>query len=153
MTNEKTVECIDACIFLGLIVEKHGDCQRFLNNIGYKGRDIGLITHPIIGEIVTNILLKVHNKLDREEAFRLLDTILYYGIQSNKFKIAKLTQGDDLHSEDLMREYWLTEDDAKHLSNAIIHGCNSFITIDEKLTDEKVVNSIKEKYGLTIKKP
>ncbi len=50
-------------------------------------------------------------------------------------------------------DYAITDDDAIHLSAAIYHTCQSFITTDRILLREEFKSRIKREFGLIIKEP
>lgn len=58
------LDCLDSSIVLGTIFEEDEQCDTFINVLGYKMRNKGLLTQLIIGEIFTNLFLKVSTKVN-----------------------------------------------------------------------------------------
>lgn len=143
----------DSSIFLGLLIEKDDACKERINLIGYKGRNKGVISHPVLAEITANLFLKINDSELRMEAFRLLETIFDRCLKQGILKISKIEKGEDFHVDDLMEKLQIEYSDARILSEAIVIGCKIFWTTDEYLNKANVKPIIKKEYGLIIKKP
>lgn len=143
----------DSSIFLGLLIEKDDLCKKRIDLIGYKGKNNGIISHLILGEIFTNLFLKLDKDYLRIEAFKVIDSIFDKCIKENRLKIAKIERGDDLYIDDLLEDYQMEYSDARHVSEAIVLRCNIFWTTDKYLNQPHIKSIIKKKYKLLIKHP
>ncbi|MBS3151190.1 hypothetical protein J4443_02305 [Candidatus Woesearchaeota archaeon] len=155
------VDMIDSSIFLGFIFDEDNKFKEYLNVVGYKNQNKGSITNSLMGEILTNIFVKVkdENKIEqsllRTKVFGLLDQIMTKLIEEGKLEIIKLNKSNfdfDIFNNIKGIDYAISDDDAIHLTSAIIMNCQNFVTSD-KLAENKILcEKIKSEYNLNIKK-
>src|SRR3989344_5318476 len=87
---------IDSCIFLGFALEQGQNCKDYINTLGYKNRNIGIISHFVISEIFLAIILKIkdkekhYEKLEKFKAFEYIDEIINKMLRENVLIINKL---------------------------------------------------------------
>ncbi len=155
-------DCIDSSVILGTLFEKEEKCEQYVNIVGYKLRNKGLLTIPLIGEIFTNTFLKVSKNIEEvserkffiQNAVDFFDTTIMGLLQRDKLVIAKIEIGDHLFTGRIKEiDYRITDDDALHLSSAINKKCQRFVTIDKELLKENFKNKIKEEFGIIITEP
>lgn len=159
-----SLDCLDSSIILGTIFEEKDQerCKTYLNLVGYKLRNNGLFTVPLIGEIFANLFLKVYRtvpdpnerKLLLQKAVDFFDDSIISLLLQEKLIIAKI-ENTDYQFIDRIQEidYAITDDDALHLSSAITKGCQKFITLDAVLLREQCRSRIKTEFNLIIAAP
>ena len=152
---------IDTSIFLGYMFEQGDSCKEYLDVVGYKSHNIGVISHHVMSEILINLLLKV--KLDdhikeeyaKERAFKLLDLTITKLREKGRLKILKLTSrivDPELFEELQSQDTGLSDDDAFHLIEAIKERCQFFATTDEEIIQNKKLREyLVKNYNLKIK--
>src|SRR3989344_631937 len=138
---------VDSCVFLGFVLEKDQKCKDYINTIGYKNRNIGIISHFVVSEIFIKLITMIHNK-DKVERNYVEDETLQYIIdifkellRSQNLIINKLSKSIidiELYTNLKEIDYKLTDDDMFHLIEAIKKECHAFITIDKE-----IINNIK----------
>ena len=47
-------------MFLGFVLEKDQKCKDYINTIGYKNRNIGIISHFVVSEIFIKLITMIH---------------------------------------------------------------------------------------------
>ncbi len=160
----KDLDCIDSCIILGTIFEEKENekCKQYLNIVGYKLRNNGLLTVPLIGEIFANLFLKVYRtvpesserKLLLQKAVDFFDDSIVNLLLQEKLVIAKIENSDHQFIERIKElDYAVTDDDALHLSSAINKGCQKFITLDAILLRDQFKSRIKTEFNIIITRP
>ncbi len=154
-------EYIDSCIFLGFVFDENDAYGRYLNTLGYKQHNKGIISHFVMSEILINIIFKSRstNPLDdqvtKERAFKMVNEFLYELKEENKLKILKLNTR--IIDEELIRrikenDTLLTDDDAFHLIEAIKAKCRYFVTSDKEIIENnKLREYLKTQHKLKIK--
>lgn len=159
MTN---VDCIDSCIILGTIFKEDEHCELYIDTIGYKLKNKGLLTIPLIGEVFANLLLKVEKKTDdkfeqklfMQNAVDFFDTTISRLIYQERLLIGKMLIADFQHVSRIKElDYAVTDDDALHVSDAINKRCQRFITTDKTLLNENFRGKIRKEFGLVISPP
>ena len=151
---------IDSCIFLHHIFEEGTVCRRYLNLVGYKRHNKGMVSHFVMGEIVINLLLKLKKRdpvqeiLLKERAFLLLDDTIRQLRANDNLLILRLTGAiadTSLFKELKAVDAFLTDDDALHLLVAIKEGCSRFVTLDQELAkNERLRQHLIAKYNMRI---
>ncbi len=152
---------IDSSIFLGSIFDEDNKFKEYLNIVGYKTQNKGAITNSLMGEILTNIFIKAKDE-DKEKqsflrmkVFELLNQIVTKLIEEGKLQIIKLNKDNfdfDIFSYIKGIDYAISDDDAIHLTSAVLINCQNFVTSD-KLAENKILcEKLKSEYNLTIKK-
>jgi predicted nucleic acid-binding protein len=158
----KNFDCIDASIILETVFEDEERCEQYVNTIGYKLRNKGLLTIPLIGEIFTNLFLKVSesigNQTERkvmlQTAVDFFDNVIIRLLQQNKLKISKINNNDYKFVKRIKElDYAITDDDALHLSSAINNNCQRFITKDKVLLDKNFKSNVKKEFEIIIAEP
>ena len=134
----------------------------YVRTIGYKSRNKGLLTITLVGEIFTNLFLKISKNVDEpmmrkiliEKAVEFFDEVIMDLLQQELLTISKIKDGDYQYIPRIKElDYAITDDDALHLSTAINNKCQRFITINKALLNERFRGSIHSEFGLTITKP
>lgn len=153
---------IDACVFLGTLFEEDERCDSFIATIGYKLKNKGQLTIPIIGEIFANTFLKVseniadpyERKAFIQKTVDFFDRIIMDLLKKERLEITKMDAQDFQHISRIKElDYAITDDDAIHLSSAITKKCQRFITIDKALLEPEFRSRIKKEFGLIITDP
>jgi len=155
--KNKEQDCIDACIWIGAFFEENHSCAEYIKQIGYKLRPNGLITVPLLGEIITLLIIKVPPEKSYivtrvfEDLYKIINKLK----NEKRLEIARLTDINKEAIEDIKEtDFAIDEDDALHLAWAIKHQCKNFITLDKKLIEnEKLKSVLRNKYRLRIKSP
>jgi len=146
-------DCIDACVVLEALINNDRNCVKFVNTVGYKLSNTGLLTIPLVGEIFVNLLFKERNQSFIIDALHYFDDLVTTLINKKRLVVVKLKPRDINFIEEIMKiDYSITFDDAFHLSFAINNKCQKFITLDNVLLKENVRAGVK-KLGLIIVKP
>src|SRR3989344_7060158 len=89
---------VDSCVFLGFVLEKDQKCKDYINTIGYKNRNIGIISHFVISEIFISIIVKIKyddkfkENLVKDETFHYIDNIINQLLTKSRLKINKLSK-------------------------------------------------------------
>ncbi len=156
------VDCVDASVVLEAVFEDEEKCKQYLNTIGYKLRNKGMLTVLLIGEIFSNLFIKVSQKMEDpferkvviQNVVDFFDDTLIALLQKERLTIAKI-KGDDYQHVKKIREldYKITADDAFHLSAAVSNQCQRFITIDRYLLNDHFRALMKREFGLIIAAP
>jgi len=156
-------DCIDSVIILGILLEENiAEFQDYVRTIGYKSRNKGLLTIQLVGEIFTNLFLKISKNVEEpimrkvliEKAVEFFDEVIMDLLQQELLTISKIKDGDYQYISRIKElDYAITDDDALHLSSAINNKCQRFITIDKALLNERFRGSIHSEFGLMIAKP
>lgn len=158
----KELDCIDSSIILEIIFENEEKCKQYLNTIGYKSKNQGLLTIPILGETFANLLLKssqtiedpIKRKIFIQSAVDFLDDIILDLLLRGRLIISKLEKSDYQFVSKIQElDYKITGDDAFHLSSAINKQCRRFVTIDKDLLHDTFRAHVREEFGLTITAP
>ncbi len=154
---------VDSCVFLGFVLEKDQKCKDYINTIGYKNRNIGIISHFVVSEIFISIIIKIkyEDKIKenfiKNEAFQYIDNIFNGLAMKRELQINKLSKEIiDINTYDELKnmDYKLTDDDIFHLIEAIKSECHTFVTIDnEILNNTKLKNLLLNRYGIKIIEP
>lgn len=152
--ENKPKHIIDACVLFGVFDKKDKDnmeyCKSYLGGLDHKYN--GYVTIPILGEI---IIACSHCK-DEDIRHSVFKYIMSF-IDTEKLNIVAYPQSSECKVSDLFSAHRdLDHDDACHLSHAIYHGFEYFITLDGKLTDtqyKKSMSKIKDNHGLTVLHP
>jgi hypothetical protein len=156
------LDCIDACIVLGLLFEEHEGCRHYLDNVGYKNKNKGLLTIPLIGEIFTNLLLKlpekipdpINRKVFMQSAIDFFDQTIMHFLKEKRIEISPMTIQDQKYVVHIKNvDYTITDDDAIHISTAISKDCQRFVTIDKLLLQKNCKIRIRNEFNLTITNP
>ena len=157
----ENVDCIDASVILGTLFEKEERCKTYINTVGYKLKNCGLLTIPLVGEIFTNMFLKIPQHIEEAErkvflqsTIDFFDFTIMHLIQKNRLIIAKIKSGDYQFVKRINElDYKISDDDLLHLSSAINNNCQRFVTIDKVLLEENFRNNIKREFGMMIIEP
>ena len=147
---------IDSSIYLEVVVEgKHQkDCLRFLDKVGYKNTNLGIVSVFIMGEIFAGVFKSFKKTETRLKALGLLESFLSEQIETEKVNVITLEKNDLQYIDkinDIDRK--ISYDDASNLSKAISVCCDSFITIDEVLLNEETRNRFRQEFRIKIKSP
>ena len=137
---------VDSCVFLGFVLEKDQKCKDYINTIGYKNRNIGIISHFVISEIFIKLITminkdKVEGNYVEDETLQYIIDIFKELLRSQNLIINKLSKSIidiELYTNLKEIDYKLTDDDMFHLIEAIKKECHAFITIDKE-----IINNIK----------
>ncbi len=152
---------VDSCVVLETIFEEER-CKLYVNTIGYKLRNKGMITIPLAGEIFSNLFLKISQNIDDavmrkvviQNAVDFFDDTMMTLLQKGRLIIAKINDGDYQYIPRIKElDYKITDDDALHISTAINKKCQRFITIDKDLLNDRFRGMIKSEFGLVIAEP
>ena len=155
-------DCIDACVILGTLFEEEEESKQYINTIGYKLKNKGLLTIPLIGEIFSNIFLKLYQNINDsierkafiQNAVDFFDDTIMSLIQKDKLTIGKIDGGDYQFIKRIKEiDYKVTDDDALHLSSAINKKCQRFVTVDQELLNDNFRSKIRTEFGIKITKP
>lgn len=156
------LDSIDACVFLGTLFEENEECDSFIATIGYKLKNKGQLTIPIIGEIFANTFLKVseniadpyERKAFIQKTVDFFDRVIMDLLKKERLEIMKMAAQDFQHLARIKElDYAITDDDAIHISSAIVKKCQRFITIDKALLRPEFRSRIKKEFGLIIAEP
>ena len=157
-----TLDSIDACVFLGTLFEENEECDSFIATIGYKLRNKGQLTIPIIGEIFANTFLKIseniadhyERKAFIQKTVDFFDRVIMDLLKKDRLEITKMAAQDFQHIGRIKElDYAITDDDAIHISSVIVKKCQRFITIDKVLLRPEFRSRIKKEFGLIITEP
>jgi len=139
---------IDSCVFLEHILDKNQNCKDYINTLGYKNRNLGIISHFVISEVFIAILTKIlskdknQEKVEKEIALIYFKNIIEELRKNNNLIINKIDNSiidEELYKELKNINYSLSDDDILHLINAIKQCCNYFITIDKEIINNKIL--------------
>ena len=156
------VDCIDASVILGSVFREDENCDNFVNTIGYKLKNNGLLTIHLVGEIFTSVFLKIvqyieypfEKKQFLQDVVDFFDKTIINLFERQRLSIAKVKDSDYQHIMAIKSlDYAITDDDALHLSVAINNNCQRFVTIDKVLLKEDFRSKIKAEFRLIITKP
>ncbi len=157
------IDCIDSVIILGILLEENiAEFQDYVRTIGYKSRNKGLLTIPLVGEIFTNLFLKISKNVQEpvmrkiliEKAIEFFDKVIMDLLQQERLIISKIRDGDYQYIPRIKElDYAITDDDALHLSSAINNKCQRFITIDKTLLNERFRGDINREFRVIITNP
>ena|SRR3989344_7038757 len=151
---------VDSCVFLGFILEKDQKCKDYVNTIGYKNRNTGIISYFVISEIFLAIMIKNkdkeknYEKLEKFKAFDYIDEIINKMLRERVLIINKLNT--NIVDEGLVKElkiinYSLNDDDIFHLIEAVKSKCDFFVTTDREIIENiKLKDFLANKYSLKI---
>ena len=152
---------IDSCIFLAHLFNENNYCRDYINTIGYKNRNRGVISHFVLSEIMINIITKIDyddylkGKILREECFEnISETIirLKYKKLLDILKITSKILDKELYDKLIKSDTKLTEDDALHIIEAIKSNCDFFVTIDKEIiANKKLREYLNQNHNLKIK--
>jgi len=147
-------------VFLGFILEKDQKCKDYVNTIGYKNRNTGIISYFVISEIFLAIMIKNkdkeknYEKLEKFKAFDYIDEIINKMLRERVLIINKLNT--NIVDEGLVKElkiinYSLNDDDIFHLIEAVKSKCDFFVTTDREIIENiKLKDFLANKYSLKI---
>jgi predicted nucleic acid-binding protein len=153
------LDCIDSSVVLGTVFKEDERCDNFINTVGYKLKNKGLLTIPLVGEVFTNLFLKISKNVDDpfqrrvviQTAIDFFDETIMNLLQQDRLVISKIKDGDYQHIRRIKElDYTITDDDALHLSSAINNNCQRFITLDKVLLNANFKNKMKKELGLVI---
>lgn len=157
----KSYDYIDSSIFLGYAFEQGDACKEYLNTVGYKSHNKGVVSHFVMSEVLISLLIKIKLKdplqesIAKEKAFKLLDETITRLLIENKLTILNLTAriiDTELLNELKEKDTKLTDDDALHLIETIKEKCQFFVTTDEKIIKNKGLREhLSNNYNLKIK--
>ena len=138
---------VDSCVFLGFALDQNQNCKDYLFTVGYKNRNIGIISHFVLSEILCTILTKIKHSDDtikeedlRESAIKMSIKTIRNLKEEGKLIIKKLST--HIIDETLLKELnaidnRLTEDDILHIIEAIKNQCDFFVTADKEITENQ----------------
>ena len=158
----ENLDCIDSSIILEIIFKNEEKCKQYLNTVGYKSKNAGLFTIPILGEILTNLFLKasqtvedpINRKVLIQNAVDFLDDTVLDLLPRGRLFISKLEKSNYQFVQRIQElDYKITDDDALHLSSAISNRCRRFVTIDKDLLNDTFRANVRKEFGLTITGP
>ncbi len=159
----RELDCIDSCIILDILFRKEvGEFQEYIRTVGYKHKNKGLLTVPLVGEIFTNLFLKLTQNVEESTLRRVLlqnaidffEDIIFELLRHDRLVIAKICDSDSQFIPRIKELDWaITDDDALHLSWAINNKCQRFVTTDTILLQENCRSRIKQEFSLTITRP
>ena len=145
----KPLHFIDTSVFLESILDTRAGviCKAHLNNMG-KGKYFrAVLSVSVLGEISLIIFRDMSDKKERLEIFDALERFI--SIRNVDLMVQKKNDYSLVH-EIMNIESRLDELDTEHLVCAKRAGADVFITLDEKLIGNSVLES---KLGLLIKHP
>ncbi len=153
---------VDACVFLAIIFQESDGVRwkNYVDTIGYKTHNKGVISHFVLSEIVMNIMEKIKLS-DRQRERELQAAIITNALaiitslyREQRLRVLKLTRRSldaSLVQELQEKAYGLTDDDAFHLVAAIKAKCRRFITKDKYLLEEENLQRwLQQEYNLKI---
>ncbi len=163
-TLMSSFDCLDSSIILGIAFEEKEaeQCKQYINTVGYKLKNKGLLTIPLVGEIFTNLFLKVSRdikdyskrKVIIQSLVDFFDETIMTLLSKERFIITKIQSADYVYIPRIKElDYKITDDDAFHLSSAISQKCQRFVTLDRVLLQEHFKESLRKEFGLLIAEP
>jgi len=147
---------IDSCVYLerGLRGQERDSCSRYLARVGYKGRNQGVLTLPLMGEIFCGIFKSLDDSVARKLAFDFLETLLDVQLKTKKVIIKPLEKYDTSYIEQILEiDSRISFDDAIHLSTAIMGGCKYFVTIDKVFLYKITQKEVQHTFGIKMRHP
>lgn len=155
------LDYIDSSVFLGYVFKQGDNCKKYLDVVGYKAHNKGIISHFVMSEILINLLIKINldNPIEEDivkaDAFKLVNETIITLREGDRLKILKLTariMDPELLNELRGFDTKLTDDDALHLIEAIKAKCQFFVTTDKEIINNKgLKENLSKNYNLKIK--
>lgn len=137
MRYDSPIDYIDTSVVLSIVLDKsHHESQEYLNTVGYKMKNRGVFSQFAIGELFSNILLKLKEDMVRRNAYDVLDWVLGRLIDENRATILGFDSSvidSALYDEITGVDYEVSGDDAFHIICAIKCKAACFVTKDKAL--------------------
>jgi predicted nucleic acid-binding protein len=154
--QDRPVYYIDTSVILSLVFDDpRYESQEYLNIVGYKAKNKGVLSQFTIGELFSNVLLKLKEDIVRKNAYDLLDWIIRKLLDEDRANILKFDGAivnSSLFEEIRTADYAVTDDDAFHLMCAIACKAACFVTKDIALcSNQRLKEYLMKKFNLKLR--